>query len=88
MLLIVWQSQGLKKGAAVQLSNGMVAAVTDMDDEFITLDANHQLAGKDLTFEASRRGLACVCIAGPANAVALCSTAHLSIRPSLLRLNN
>jgi len=42
---------GLKKGAAVQLSNGMVAAVTDMDDEFITLDANHQLAGKDLTFE-------------------------------------
>jgi len=30
---------------------GMVVAVIDVDDKEITLDANHPLAGEDLTFE-------------------------------------
>jgi FKBP-type peptidyl-prolyl cis-trans isomerase 2 len=29
----------------------MVVVITDISDEHITLDANHPLAGKDLTFE-------------------------------------
>jgi FKBP-type peptidyl-prolyl cis-trans isomerase 2 len=35
------------------LPNGQQIPVTvvDVDDEMITVDANHQLAGKDLTFE-------------------------------------
>ncbi len=30
---------------------GMVVVITEISDEQITLDANHPLAGKDLTFE-------------------------------------
>lgn len=36
-----------------QLPDGspMVVMVTDVDDEFVTVDGNHELAGKDLRFE-------------------------------------
>lgn len=43
--------EDLRVGTAVQLSNGMRAVVVSIDDENIQLDANHQLAGKDLTFD-------------------------------------
>jgi hypothetical protein len=35
----------------VQLSNGMVATVTSMDSDNLTLDLNHELAGKWLNFD-------------------------------------
>jgi hypothetical protein len=35
----------------VQLNNGMAATVTSMDSENITLDLNHELAGKWLNFD-------------------------------------
>ncbi len=34
-----------------QLPQPMVVVITDISDDGITLDANHPLAGKDLTFE-------------------------------------
>jgi len=36
-----------------QLPDGspMVVTVTDVDDQFVTVDGNHELAGKDLRFE-------------------------------------
>lgn len=43
--------EGLQKGMVVQLSNGMQATVVDVDDEGVTIDANHPLAGRDLTFD-------------------------------------
>lgn len=43
--------QGLQEGAVVQLQNGMQATVTKIDDEFVSIDANHPLAGKHLTFD-------------------------------------
>ena len=33
--------------------NPLIVAITDLTDNTITLDANHPLAGKDLTFEIS-----------------------------------
>ncbi|KAG2447067.1 hypothetical protein HYH02_007818 [Chlamydomonas schloesseri] len=42
---------GLEAGMKVQLSNGMVAAVDKVDKETVTLDLNHELAGKALTFD-------------------------------------
>ena len=36
---------GLDGGGAIQVT------VVEMDDESVTLDANHALAGEDLTFE-------------------------------------
>ena len=36
---------GLEGGGAV------VVTVTEMDEDTVTLDANHELAGQDLTFE-------------------------------------
>ncbi|GLC44806.1 hypothetical protein PLESTF_001097900 [Pleodorina starrii] len=42
---------GLKAGMQVQLSNGMVASVKSVDKEVVTLDLNHELAGKALTFD-------------------------------------
>lgn len=41
-------------GTRVELSNGQQvihAVISDVDPEVITLDANHELAGKDLVFE-------------------------------------
>lgn len=43
--------EGLTVGQVVQLSNGMPAVVAAMDDNSITIDANHPLAGKELTFD-------------------------------------
>lgn len=42
---------GLQEGAVVQLQNGMQATVTKVDDEVVSIDANHPLAGKHLTFD-------------------------------------
>ena len=42
---------GLTQGTMVQLQNGMQASVVEVDDEFVTIDANHPLAGKALTFD-------------------------------------
>jgi FKBP-type peptidyl-prolyl cis-trans isomerase 2 len=43
--------EGVSVGAQLQLSNGLRATVTAVSDETVTLDANHELAGKALTFE-------------------------------------
>ncbi|KAK9806192.1 hypothetical protein WJX72_004887 [[Myrmecia] bisecta] len=42
---------GLAAGATVQLSNGMQARVLDVTKDQITIDANHELAGKTLIFD-------------------------------------
>ena len=41
----------LKEGVQVQLSNGLQAIVAEVTPEDVIIDANHILAGKDLTFE-------------------------------------
>lgn len=41
----------LSAGTKVPLSNGMMALVLDANDKEIRLDANHELAGKALTFD-------------------------------------
>lgn len=41
----------LSPGAKVPLSNGMMAMILEADDNEIKLDANHELAGKALTFD-------------------------------------
>ena len=41
----------LKEGVQVQLSNGLQAVVAEVTSEDVIIDANHTLAGKDLTFE-------------------------------------
>lgn len=43
--------QGLEAGSMVQLQNGMPAKVMEVDKDFVTIDANHPLAGKNLTFD-------------------------------------
>lgn len=42
---------GLTVGAKVALNNGMPAVVTAITPDAITLDLNHELAGKHLTFD-------------------------------------
>jgi len=39
---------GLEAGMKVRLATGMKAVVTEVDDEAVTIDANHPLAGKEL----------------------------------------
>lgn len=41
----------LEVGSRIPLSNGMSAIVTEVSDDNITLDANHNLAGKALNFD-------------------------------------
>ncbi|CAN8062738.1 unnamed protein product [Agarophyton chilense] len=41
----------LKVGDRVPLSNGLRATVLEMGEKEVRLDANHELAGKDLTFD-------------------------------------
>lgn len=41
----------LSPGIKVPLSNGMMALVLEVNDKEIKLDANHELAGKALTFD-------------------------------------
>lgn len=43
--------EGLKEGDIVRLSNGMRATVKEVSDAGVKIDANHELAGKELTFE-------------------------------------
>jgi methionine-S-sulfoxide reductase len=42
---------GMEVGITVGLSNGMTAVVTDEDPEGYTIDANHPLAGKDMSYD-------------------------------------
>lgn len=42
---------GMKPGDHVQMSNGQAAVVLAVDANGVTVDANHALAGKALTFE-------------------------------------
>ncbi|KAL3140328.1 hypothetical protein ABBQ38_004593 [Trebouxia sp. C0009 RCD-2024] len=41
----------LQEGVQVQLSNGLQATVAEVTRDHVVIDANHALAGKDLTFE-------------------------------------
>lgn len=41
----------LEVGSRVPLTNGMSAGVVEVSDDSVKLDANHQLAGKTLTFD-------------------------------------
>jgi peptide-methionine (S)-S-oxide reductase len=41
----------------VQLSNGLPARVSAIDDGEVTLDLNHELAGKHLTFDVTLKSL-------------------------------
>lgn len=41
----------LQEGVQVQLSNGLRAKVSEVTPEHVVIDANHELAGKDLTFD-------------------------------------
>ena len=43
--------EGLSPGDQVSMSTGARAVVTDVTDESVRIDANHELAGKALTFE-------------------------------------
>lgn len=45
----------------VQLMTGMRARVTAMTEEAVTIDANHELAGKPLTFDVELVALTKVC---------------------------
>ena len=51
----------LKEGVQVQLSNGLQATVAEVTPEHVVIDANHALAGKDLTFEVEIVKLRKVC---------------------------
>lgn len=48
---------GLQAGVRVQLNNGMPALVKEVTKEAITLDLNHELAGKPLTFDVQLMSL-------------------------------
>ena len=45
--------EGLEVGMQVRLSSGMVAKVTAVTDEDVTIDANHPMAGKPLAISAT-----------------------------------
>lgn len=48
----------LDVGSRVPLTNGMAASIVEITDDKIKLDANHQLAGKPLTFDMELVGFA------------------------------
>lgn len=41
----------VEKGVKLPLSNGMMGLVVDVNEKEITIDVNHELAGKALTFD-------------------------------------
>lgn len=45
-------------GSRVPLSNGMSATIVSADEKEVKLDANHELAGKALTFDLTLEGFA------------------------------
>ncbi len=47
----------MRVGAKLQSSNGAVATVINVSNDTITIDANHPLAGKTLTFKITMRGI-------------------------------
>ena len=56
-LPIAGAPEGLAMGDRVRLGNGAPAVVLEISDEFITVDANHELAGLALTFEIELVGI-------------------------------
>ncbi len=44
---------GMLVGQRVRLGDGPPSVVTEINDDFVTIDANHELAGQALTFEIS-----------------------------------
>ena len=44
---------GMLVGQRVRLGDGPPAVITEISDDFVTIDANHELAGQALTFEIS-----------------------------------
>lgn len=52
----------LQEGVQVQLSNGLQATVAEVTRDHVVIDANHALAGKDLTFEVELVKLQKVCL--------------------------
>lgn len=53
--------EALQEGVQVQLSNGLTATVAEVTAEHVVIDANHTLAGKDLTFDVELVQLQKVC---------------------------
>ena len=53
--------EALQQGVQVQLSNGLTATVAEVTPEHVVIDANHTLAGKDLTFDVELVQLQKVC---------------------------
>lgn len=51
----------LQQGVQVQLSNGLTAVVKEVTPAHVVIDANHTLAGKDLTFDVELIQLQKVC---------------------------
>ena len=56
----------LKVGMRVPLSNGMQALVVKVTDSEVKLDANHELAGKTLTFDMELVGFSEKVLSKPA----------------------
>ena len=50
-------NETMKKGDAVMLQDGSEVIVKDMDKEYITVDANHPLAGIALQYEVKVTGI-------------------------------
>ena len=44
---------GMLVGQRVRLGDGPPSVITEISDDFVTIDANHELAGQALTFEIS-----------------------------------
>lgn len=52
-------------GQAVELSNGMRAVVSDITDDYVEIDANHQLAGQVTTTGLNQPNQDAAAVAGP-----------------------
>lgn len=55
-----------KPGMRVPLSNGMMALILEVSEATIRLDANHELAGKALTFDMELTGFEESALSSPA----------------------
>lgn len=60
------EGMDFKPGMRVPLSNGMMALVLEATDTEIRIDANHELAGKALTFDMELAGFEEAVLPAPA----------------------